>query len=476
MTVPSHARTAKIVATIGPASWELDLLKQLLDAGVDVVRINAAHNTIETRHTIVETIRTAASETGRHVAILQDLAGPKPRTGPLPNGDSLALRRGELIQLVPGDDPLELGRISIDDERLVDQLQVGQRVLFSDGLIETIVEDRHGGFPLVRVVRSGQLRGRQGVTVPGAVPPPRTITPEESEDIRFAAESNLEYLGVSFVTSPQDVQMVRDELHRFGGRSAIIAKIERPEALGCLGEVARISDAIMVARGDLGVQLAPEDVPIAQKRIIEIARHCGTPVITATQMLESMITQPIPTRAETSDVANAVLDSTDAVMLSAETATGDYPLEAVEIMDRVIVAVERAFPPVSPVNSDQPKSIASTIARAATDIARRSPLVDLIAVFTRSGFSAREVARERPAIPIVALTNNEFVANQLALLWGTTALVAPFASDTESLIADMTKRLLEAGYARPGNHVLFVGSLTVHDESGHTNLLHLRKV
>lgn len=467
---------AKIVATIGPASWEIERLKSMLEAGVDVIRINAAHNTIDIRREIVHTIRRAAQETGRCVAILQDLAGPKPRTGPLPDGETVSLRHDQPVDLIAGDGRLEPNRISIDDAKLIEQLRPGQRVLIMDGLIELIVTSRDGDLLHTNVVRGGNLRGRQGVTVPGAPAPPRTLSAQESADIAFAAEADLEYLGVSFVTSPRDIEMVRAELHRSGGRCGIIAKIERPEALNSLHEIAHISDAIMVARGDLGVQLPPEEVPIAQKHIIAIARRHGTPVITATQMLESMINQPIPTRAETSDVANAILDGTDAVMLSAETATGEFPLEAVQMMNRIVMAVEHEFSPTRTADADGPITIASLIARAANDIARRGPLINQIAVFTRSGFSAREVARERPNVPIVALTNNDFVARQLSLVWGVTSLVAPFADSTEAMINDMTERLVKSDYVEPGHNVLFVGSLTVYNEPGHTNLLHVRAV
>ncbi|HVX29727.1 MAG TPA: pyruvate kinase [Nitrolancea sp.] len=478
MIEPTARRNAKIVATIGPASWAPETLRSLLEAGVDVVRVNAAHNTIDVRRDIVKTIRTAARETGRCVGILQDLGGPKPRTGPLPNGQTISLRRGQEIELVPGNAPLTPERISIDDDDLFAQITPNCRVLMMDGLIELHTTARHGDVVKATVVRSGHLRGRQGVTVPGAKLPPRRITEQEAADIAFAAEAGLEYLGVSFVTCGGDVQMVRDELARHGGQCGIVAKIERPEALDALHEIARLSDAIMVARGDLGVQLLPEEVPIAQKRIIAVARRHGTPVITATQMLESMIVQPIPTRAETSDVANAVLDGSDAVMLSAETATGQYPLEAVEMMNRIVTAVERQcfYPQKAPEIADGPITTASLIARAANDIARRSPLVNTIAVFTRSGFSAREVARERAIVPIVALTNNDYVARKLSLVWGVTSIVAPFASDTETLINDMTRRLVASGCVAPGHNILFVGSLTVFNEPGHTNLLHIRPV
>ncbi len=476
MAEPITRRNAKIVATIGPASWEIGRLKSLIEAGVNVVRVNAAHNTIDVRREIVQTIRTAAQQSGHCVAILQDLAGPKPRTGPLPNGETISLRHDQPVEIVAGDDRLEPNRISVDDADLVDQLSAGQRVLIMDGLLELIVTSRDGTVIQARVVRGGRLRGRQGVTVPGAKPPPRRLTDQESADIAFAAEADLEYLGVSFVTSPRDIEMVRNEMKRHGGKCGIVAKIERPEALATLHEIAHISDAIMVARGDLGVQLPPEEVPIAQKRIIEVARRHGAPVITATQMLESMINQPIPTRAETSDVANAILDGTDAVMLSAETATGEFPLEAVQMMDRIVAAVERDFSPKRTENADGPITTASLIARAADDIARRGPLINLIAVFTRSGFSAREVARERPGVPVVALTNNDFVARQLSLVWGITSLVAPFADSTEVMIEEMTQRLVKSHYASPGHNILFVGSLTAFNEPGHTNLLHVRAV
>ncbi|MGA7671766.1 MAG: pyruvate kinase [Nitrolancea sp.] len=476
MAVPTARRNAKIVATIGPASWEIEQLKSLLEAGVNVVRINAAHNTIDIRREVVRTIRRAAAETGHCIAILQDLAGPKPRTGPLPDGETVSLRHDQPVELVAGDDRLEPNRISVDDQNLVAQLKAGDRVLIMDGLLELIVTSRDGGIVHARVVRGGHLRGRQGVTVPGAKPPPRRLTQQEAADIAFAAEENLEYLGVSFVTSPDDIQMVRSELHRHDGKCGIVAKIERPEALETLHQIAHISDAIMVARGDLGVQLPPEEVPIAQKRIIAVARRHGAPVITATQMLESMINQPIPTRAETSDVANAILDGTDAVMLSAETATGEFPLEAVQMMNRIVTAVEREFPPNRSENADGPITTASLIARAADDIARRGPLVNQIAVFTRSGFSAREVARERPNVPIVALTNNDFVARQLSLVWGVTSLVAPFSDNTEQMIDDMTRRLVHSNHADSGHNILFVGSLTAFNEPGHTNLLHIRAV
>ena len=469
-------RRAKIVATIGPASWDEDVLADLLRAGVNVARVNAAHNAPEERREIIARIRRVAGRDGRHIGILQDLAGWKPRTGPLAGEDPVRLIRGQQVEVVPDGQPLEPGRISIEDEALTGQLEPGNRVLIADGLLELVVERRAGRRLQARVARGGLLLGRQGVTVPGLRGRPFTLSDRDRADIAFAAEHDLEYLGVSFVTSPADLELVREELRRCGARAHLVAKIERPEALERIHEIVRVADAIMVARGDLGVQLQPEDVPIAQKRIIEAARACGRPVIIATQMLESMVNQPIPTRAEVTDVANAVIEGTDALMLSAETATGQYPVEAVEMMDRIISATERHFPPARPAASEAPTTIASTIARAATDIARRWEAVQLIAAITRTGFTAREVARERPETPIVALTVDPYVARQLALVWGVYPLVAPFAESTEELIDEMSREIVEAGYAQRGDHVVFTGSLRYFPEPGHTDTLHLRQL
>jgi pyruvate kinase len=476
LTGEVNGRKTKIVATVGPASWDVTILKQLILSGVDVFRVNAAHNSIEARWRIVESIREAVAATGRHVGILQDLAGVKPRTGPLPDGESVHLERDASVKLIAGDAQLTNEVITIDEDEVVQRLRPGQRVLMADGLLELVVQEADGTTAHCQVVRGGYLRGRQGVTVPGAPVDQRILSEDECRDIRFAAEADLEYLGMSFVTKAADVDMVRSELQRYGGRCKIIAKIERAEALENIDAIAQAADALMVARGDLGVQLPPEDVPLAQKQIIQVGHRRGRPVITATQMLESMIYQPVPTRAETSDVANAVLDGTDAVMLSAETATGEYPLEAVAMMDRIVAAIERSIPPHREPETEEPTTIASTIARAAFDITQRSSLVNVIGVLTRSGFSAREVARERPEVPIIAMTNDKFIANQLALVWGVKSIVADYASGTEELMAQISTELMRVGEARPGDHVLIVGSLVYHNEPGHTDALHLRRI
>lgn len=471
-----NGRKTKIVATVGPASWDVTILKQLVLSGVDVFRVNAAHNSVEARWRIVEAIREAVDATGCYVGILQDLAGVKPRTGPLPNGESVHLKRDASVRLIPGSEQLTAETVTIDEAEVVERLRPGQRVLMADGLLELVVNEADGTGAECHVIRGGYLRGRQGVTVPGAPVDQRILSEDECRDIRFAAEADLEYLGMSFVTKAADVDMVRSELQKYGGRCKIIAKIERAEALAAIDAIAQSADALMVARGDLGVQLPPEEVPMAQKQIIQVGHRHGRPVITATQMLESMIYQPIPTRAETSDVANAVLDGTDAVMLSAETATGEFPLEAVAMMDRIVAAIERHQPPHREPDTEAPTTIASTIARAAFDITQRSSVVNVIGVLTRSGFSAREVARERPEVPLVAMTNDTFIANQLALVWGVKSIVTEYSSGTEQLMLQISDELVKSGDARVGDHVLIVGSLVYHNEPGHTDALHLRRI
>lgn len=469
-------RRAKIVATIGPASWDEPILRELIAAGVDVFRVNAAHNAPEERRAIVARLRAAAEAAGRPIAILQDLASWKPRTGPL-GGEPFRLLRETRIRLVPGNEPITPDRISIDDPELVARLQPGHRVLISDGLIELVIEAREGEELIARVMRGGQLRGRQGVAVPGVLGRPFTLSERDRADIAFAVEHELEYIGVSFVTAPEDVLAVRQVVQELGGRVRLVAKIERPEALTAIREIARVSDALMVARGDLGVQLPPEEVPVAQKRIIRVARASGIPSIIATQMLESMTMQPIPTRAEVSDVANAVLEGADALMLSAETATGQYPVEAVTMMHRIIVTTEQHLAPIPIPEEEEPTTIAATIARTATDLARRWRAVRVIVAITRSGFTAREVARERPGVPIVAVTCDPFVARQLALVWGVSPIaVSAFAETSEELIEQAARAVCTTGLAAPQDHAVFIASLRYFPEPGHADTLHLRQL
>jgi pyruvate kinase len=331
------------------------------------------------------------------------------------------------------------------------------------------------------VGRGGPLASGQGATLPNVRLQDAAITDADRQDIEFAAEYGIEFLGLSFLSSDEDVYDARRIALGYGAQPGIVAKIERPFALGQIEPITRASDAVMVARGDLGVQLPPEQVPRAQKEIVRVCNRLGTPVITATQMLESMIMQTVPTRAETSDVANAVYDGTDAVMLSAETATGRYPFEAVSMMDRIVREVEKEGPVRAPgiIEADPTENAESAVTAAlghATRSLADSAPIQAIVVFTLSGSSARLVARNRPDAPILAVTTDPFVARRLGMLWGVRATVLPLMDDLNALIDSATQGLVEAGELEAGLDAMFVGSLPVFRVSGRTNLIHIRTV
>jgi pyruvate kinase len=474
-------RRVKIVATLGPAVAGKDNLRQLIEVGVDVARINSAHGTLEQRAAFINDLRAVSDDLGRHIPVLLDLRGLKLRTGPLSGPDAVPLARGSQVKLVPGNVPTTEDQIGINYERLLEVLVPGERVLLADGLIELLVERVGNESAVCSVGRGGPLASGQGATLPNLRLQDAAITDADRQDIEFAAEYGVEFLGLSFLSTDEDVYDARRIALGYGAQPGIVAKIERPYALGQIEPIARASDAVMVARGDLGVQLPPEQVPRAQKEIVRVCNRLGTPVITATQMLESMIMQPVPTRAETSDVANAVYDGTDAVMLSAETATGRYPFEAVAMMDRIIREVEKEGPVRAPgIIEADPTENAESGVTAALGLATRSladsAAIQAIVVFTLSGSSARLVARNRPDAPILAVTTDPFVARRLSMLWGVRAIVLPLMDDLNALIGSATQRLVDAGELEPGLDAMFVGSLPVFRVSGRTNLIHVRTI
>ncbi len=476
-------RRVKIVSTLGPAVGSPDGLRQLMEAGVDVVRINAAHGNNEQRANLIRNVREAAAAAGRRVPILFDLQGLKIRTGPLPpDTEPMPFARGTEVRLVPEPLPTREDQIGVTLSTLLDVVSPGSRVLISDGLIELLVSEVHDDHAVATVGRGGLLLGRQGVTLPGAPIKGGAITDADREDVQFAVEQAVDYLGLSFINDASDLRLAREEACKHCTvPPGIIAKIERPEALANLREIAEGADGLMVARGDLGVQLPPEQVPRAQKEIIGVANELGVPVITATQMLESMITQPVATRAETSDVANAVWDGTDAVMLSAETAVGKYPIEAVRTMDRIIKEVERdgairtsraaEHAPID--QTDKEHRFADAIARAAYALAVDTP-VKLLVVFTKSGSAVHRVAKYRPTPPIVAVADSDEVARKLGLVWGVRSIVVPVEPDPDEVFRKAGQRIIDEGMAEQGEYALLVGSLPMTEESGRTNLVHFR--
>lgn len=474
-------RQAKIVATLGPAVAGLDRLRRLVEAGMDVARINTAHGTLEQRAAMINDLRTIEKETGRHIPILQDLRGLKLRTGPLAGDNAVPLARGSQVRLYPGPVETTYNTVGINYENLLDVLVPGERVLLADGLIELLVEEVGSESAICSVGRGGPLASGQGATLPNVRLQDAAITDTDKDDIAFAAEHGIEFLGLSFLSTDEDIYDARRIALSYGAQPGIVAKIERPYALGQIEPIARAADAVMVARGDLGVQLPPEQVPRAQKEIVRVCNRLGTPVITATQMLESMIMQPVPTRAETSDVANAIFDGSDAVMLSAETATGRYPVEAVEMMDRIIRETEKegAIRPPGIEEADPTENAENAVTAAlgrATRALIDAAAVQAVVVFTLSGSSARLVARNRPNASIFAITTDPYVARRLSLLWGVHAHVLPLVDDLNELIEQASELLVSTGDLEPGYDALFVGSLPVFRVSGRTNLVHVRTI
>lgn len=479
-------RKVKIVTTVGPAVSSVEMLRSLMEAGADVVRVNAAHGSQEDRLDIINMVREAADSLGRHVPILLDLRGLKIRTGPLPEGTfGMEINRGDEIRLVPGPVVSSNDQIGINLEQFLQVVEPGSRVLISDGLIELVVKSVHEDHAIGVVTRPGSVLSRQGVTLPGAPIKGGALTEVDIEDIRFAVDHQLDYIGLSFLNDAEDLLQAREIAFGHGDGSycpGLVAKIERPQALADIENIARESDVVMVARGDLGVQLPPERVPRAQKDIIAACNAAGTPVITATQMLESMIQNPVPTRAETSDVANAVWDGTDAVMLSAETAVGAYPLEAVAVMDRVIREVENQSVVRSVAShigyddhSSQNRLFADAISRAAIALTDQTPVEHLI-ILTQTGSSAIRVAKYRPEHGIVAIVGTEAVARKLGVVWGVTAIVFDVDNDPDQAFREAGMELVRRDLAKEGDWALIVGSVPVFKQAGRTNNLHFRQI
>ncbi len=477
-------RRVKIVATLGPAVAGRERLVELMRAGADMVRVNAAHGDEEERARLIEDVRGAAAETDKLVPILFDLRGLKIRTGPLEEGGSpVGFARGSEVTIVATPEPTRDGLIGINFPNLMDVIQVGSRILIADGLIELLVDRIEGGSAVCKVGRGGLLHGKQGVTLPGAPITGGALTPDDRKDVAFAVGHGVDFLGLSFINDASDLVLARGVAGAHGASvPGLIAKIERPEALNNVHDIAQQADGLMVARGDLGVQLPPERVPRAQKSIIQTGNRMGVPVITATQMLESMITQPMATRAETNDVANAVWDGTDAVMLSAESAVGQYPIEAVQTMARIIVEAERDGPirtPAAleplPTKGDASLAFADAIARATYALSETAPAEHIVS-FTLTGAAARRVAKYRPSPPIIAVTTDEDVARRLSLVWGVTAVVVPIETDPDVMFRTAGRVIIAAGLAKADAYALLVGSLPMMKASGRTNLIHVRKL
>ena len=466
-------RRAKIVATLGPASNTESVIRDLVRAGVDVVRLNFSHSTHERKLGVIRLIRKVSREENKPLCILGDLQGPKIRTSTLKDHQPVLLKAGGRLTITPRDVPGTASLVGTTFKTLAENVEQGARILLSDGLIELRVHEVLGDDVACDIVNGGMLGENKGINLPGILVRVPSLTEKDTEDLEFALKNGVDAIAVSFVRTAEDVSLVRNRVAALGFETWIIAKLEKPQAIEHLDNILQVSDGIMVARGDLGVEVPPEKVPAIQKYIIHRAAEFKKHVITATQMLESMIDNPRPTRAEVSDVANAVYDGTDAVMLSGESAVGKYPVETVLMMARIVSEAERH---IKEQNLSEPRirqsqlSIAETIceatAHAADDLDLRG-----IALFTESGQTARQLSKYHPAAPIFALSPVEVTINRLNLLWGTMPIRCPKVTSTEALV-DCAESLLEQnGYVRSREVIAIVAGTRT--RSGSTNFLRL---
>jgi pyruvate kinase len=466
-------RRAKIVATLGPASNTVSVFRDLVRAGVDVVRLNFSHGTHEEKLALIQMIRKVSREEGKPLCILGDLQGPKIRTSKLKDHLPVLLKAGHRLTITPRDVPGTASLVGTTFRTLAENVEQGSRILLSDGLIELRVHEVLGDDVVCDIINGGMLGENKGINLPGIPVRVPSLTDKDSLDLEFAIRNGVDAIAVSFVRTAEDVRMVRNRVSAYGGETWIIAKLEKPQAIEHLDSILQVADGIMVARGDLGVEVPPEQVPAYQKLIIRRANEYRKPVITATQMLESMIENPRPTRAEVSDVANAVYDGTDAVMLSGESAVGKYPVETVSMMGRIVFEAERHIKERASSETHTRAthlSIAETIceatAHAADDLDLRG-----IAVFTESGSTARHLSKYHPSVPIYALSPLEITINRLNLLWGTIPIYCPKINTTEALV-DAAERLLEQkGFVRQREVIAIVAGTRT--KSGSTNFLRL---
>ena len=466
-------RKVKIVCTLGPATAGVPRLVELIEAGMDVARLNFSHGDYATHRKTYDEVRAAAHQVGRPITLFADLCGPKIRVGRMTGGQVL-LEKGKSICLTTTEVLGTSERVSHTYLPLARDVKPGDPILLDDGLLQLQVESIKGDDVVCRVVDGGMLKDRKGMNLPGSALSVPALTEKDKKDIVFGRELGVDWFALSFVRTPQDVK----EAKELAGGIPIIAKIEKPEAVDRLDEILAVTDAVMVARGDLGVEAGHEKVPLIQKRILRDIKLHAKPAITATQMLDSMIKNPRPTRAEVSDVANAVLDGTDAVMLSAETSVGDYPVEAVGTLARIIDEIEgsdyyhklwKERPDVTE------RTYSSSIADAAAEIAEDLKLA-AIAVYTESGHSAAVLSAQRPLANIVAFSRHESVLNRLGLYWGVRPLFGAWVRGVSGVIEQASRELCAHDMAKPGDDIIVTYGVVLRDEPFQTNMLTLHKI
>ena len=468
------SRRAKIVCTLGPASRSPEMIDRLMRAGMDVARLNFSHGTREEHARTITHIREASGRHEKTIAILADLQGPKIRTGELEGGGPVLLQAGQAFTITTATRPGNGVSVSTTYQRLPQEVSKGDRILLADGLIELRVTGVRGNEVRTEVVNGGELGEHKGINLPGVKMKVSALTPKDHDDLEFALSQGVNYIAVSFVRRAEDVKEARSAIARSGKAIPIIAKLEKPEAIENLEAILAETDGVMVARGDLGVEMNPEKVPVVQKQIIARARDFRLPVITATQMLESMTQNPRPTRAEASDVANAIFDGTDAVMLSGETASGRYPCESVEMMDRIIREAEASVQvfarPQRLAHINVAEATCEAICHAAEDLQMK-----VIAVFTETGSTARLISKYRPRSPIIAFSPNQETRRRLSLLWGVLPRSLKHVADIDSLAAMAELRLLEENLVVAGDVVGIVAGTPL-GTRGSTNFMKLHVI
>jgi pyruvate kinase len=469
-----RSRNTKIVATLGPASSDEATLRSLFEGGVDVFRFNFSHGTHDDHARRLRTVRALESRYGRPVGVLLDLQGPKLRVGTLAGGKAM-LETGAAFRLDMEPAAGDARRAPLPHPEIFAALTEGTELLLDDGKLRLKVE-RHGAdFADTRVIAGGVLSDRKGVNVPSVVLPLSPLTPKDREDLAFGLDVGVDWVALSFVQRPEDIVEARGII---GKRAWIMAKIEKPAAMESLDAIVELCDGLMVARGDLGVELPPERVPEMQRRIVQACRRAGKPVVVATQMLESMIQSPSPTRAEVSDVANAVYEGVDAVMLSAESASGRFPVEAVAMMDRIVARVEGSPTYRAGLEATHQPAQATTADAVCASLRQVAALLHPAATitYTASGASALRAARERPEVPLLSLTPSLETARRLTMAWGVHAVrVDDDVHDVEEMLQRAGQAAQAEGFAAPGDHIAIVAGLPF-GHAGSTNLLHVHRL
>ena len=469
--MPKVSRKTKIVATVGPVSSSPEMIKKLMLAGVDIFRLNFSHGENSQKLELIGIIRKISDKLGRQAGILADLQGPKIRTGKMA-GDGMLLTKGQEVVITTDDVLGSNGVIPTIYKSLPHDVHPGSRILLDDGLLELKVVASEGERVRCLVVAGGLLKNNKGINLPGVNVSAPCLTKKDLIDLDFALEAGVDFIALSFVRTAEDIHEIKKIISDKGKDTPVIAKIEKPEALRNFKKILEATDAVMVARGDLGVEIEPEKVPIHQKKIIQACNKAGKPVITATQMLDSMIRNPCPTRAETSDVANAIIDGTDAIMLSAETASGDFPIESVETMARIAKDVENT----DFLAGSVPNFAISTVAQAVAESSCRTAATlkaKAIAVFTRSGSTAALISAFRPTTPVIAFTASLEIRRRLSIYWGVQCTEVGVMENTDQQIHEVEKKLLASGFHNGDQVVITMGLI---ETRGSTNLMNVHKL